>query len=48
MQGRDMAPLYFDPVGATASWRKEFYYEFFTGAKGVLDAWLALVRKNAK
>jgi arylsulfatase len=48
MQGRDMAPLYLDPVPAAASWRQEFYYEFFTGAKGTLDACLALVRKSAK
>ena len=52
MQGRDIAPLYtFSTEGEEKSkkpWRKEFYYEWFTGHKVHLPSSLALVRKDWK
>lgn len=54
MQGRDIAPMYLGSDSHTSidkvksSWRKEFYYEWFTGDKVVLPASLALVRKDTK
>lgn len=52
MQGRDIAPMYIASMeknaNVIASWRKEFYYEWFTGHKVVIPASLALVRKDVK
>jgi len=49
MQGRDIAPLYGpNAEAAKASWRKDFYYEWFTGDPIALPSSLALVRKNVK
>lgn len=52
MQGRDVAPMYIASMeknaNARALWRKEFYYEWFTGHKIVIPASLALVRKDVK
>lgn len=47
MQGRDLSPLYMHP-GGVGDWRKEFYYEWFTGDKEAIPASLALVRKDSK
>lgn len=52
MQGRDMAQMYLgskeEGDRTRSSWRKEFYYEWFTGHKIVIPASLALVRKDIK
>jgi len=52
MQGRDVAGMYLgtdEEVERTrGSWRKEFYYEWFTGHKVVIPASLALVSKRSK
>ena len=52
MQGRDIAEMYLGSEEeidhARNSWRKSFYYEWFTGHKVVIPAALALVRKDLK
>ena len=47
MQGRDLAPLYLDPVMTAKSWRKEFFYEFRNDNE-FLPSNVALVRKDFK
>lgn len=51
MQGRDIAPMYLGGAAADSvkqEWRKQFYYEWFTGHKIVIPASLALVAKDVK
>ncbi len=55
MQGRDIASMYLHDAkntqstdSARLSWRKDFYYEWFTGDKVVIPASLALVSKSVK
>ena len=47
MQGRDMSQLYLNPR-SDSWWRKEFYYEWFSGDPLGLPKSLAYVRKDAK
>lgn len=49
MMGRDMSPLYLSEEEASASWRKEFFYEHpVISNRNYIPSSEALVRKNYK